>query len=70
MTNAEKEHLRSMVADRLVAMESMFDKRCKLSLVMRAPHLPDGDLLVTNDDTASLMAALKRLSGYEEVKAT
>jgi hypothetical protein len=67
MTSAEKEQLRDQIADRLVDMESMFDKRCKLTFVMRAPHLPDGDLIVTSDDVGSVIAALQRLATYEPV---
>ena len=69
MTPDQKEQLRSDVADRLVEMESMFDSRCKLTFVMRAPHLHDGDLIVTNDDIKKVRAALERLETYEPVVA-
>lgn len=69
MNAKDREQLRARVADRLVDMESMFDSRCKLTFLMRAPHLPDGDLVVTSDDVALAIAALQRLSGYEVVKS-
>jgi len=67
LTAAQKEDLRERIADRLVEMESMFDPRCKLSFVMRSPHLPDGDLIVTNDDPKLLIKAIERLSGYDVI---
>ncbi len=67
MTPFEKEQLRDQIADKLVDMESMFDRRCKLTFVMRSPHLPDGDVVVTSDDIGSIIAALQRLSTYEPV---
>lgn len=69
MTPMEKERLRSSIADRLVEMEPLFDARCKLTFVMRSPHLPDGDLVVSNDALDKAIAALQRLSGYEAIKA-
>ena len=69
MTPYDKEQLRARVSDCLVDMESMFDRRCKLTFVMRAPHLPDGDLIVTNDDVASVIKAVQRLAGYEPINA-
>jgi hypothetical protein len=67
MTAAEKVRLRDRIADRLVDMESMFDRRCKLTFVMRAPHLPDGDLIVTNDEVPLVITAVQRLAGYEPI---
>ena len=64
----DKELLRSRVADKLVAMEKMFDPRCKLTFVMRAPHLADGDMIVTSDHIDSVITALQRLRGYEEIR--
>jgi hypothetical protein len=69
MTPLEKERLRARVADQLVDMESMFDSRCKLTFVMRSPHLPDGDLIVTSDDVALVIKAVQRLAGYEPINA-
>lgn len=64
----DKELLRSQIADRLVAMEKMFDPRCKLTFVMRAPHLGDGDIVVTADDVDAVIRALERLRGYEAIR--
>lgn len=61
LSEAEKIALRNKIADRLVDMEAMFDPRCKLTFVMRAPHLGDGDLVVTGDDIDAVIAALTRL---------
>lgn len=69
MKKFDKELLRAEVADRLVEMEAMFDHRCKLTFVMRAPHLPDGDMIVTADDVDSVIRALQRLRGYEEIRS-
>lgn len=63
------EELRARIADWLVDMEPMFDSRCKLTFVMRAPHLPDGDLIVTADNVDAVITALQRLRGYEEIKS-
>lgn len=63
-----KERLRAQIADWLVSKEKMFDHRCKLTFVMRAPHLPDGDLIVSADNIDSVITALQRLRGYEEIK--
>jgi len=59
--------LRDRIADVLADMEPMFDRRCRLTFVMRAPHLPDGDLIVTGDDIPAVIKALERLKGYEPV---
>lgn len=67
MTPAQKERLRDAIADRLVDMESMFDSRCKLSFVMRSPHLPDGDVVVTNDNIEAVIGALQRLKTYTSI---
>lgn len=69
MNAAGKEELRDRIADWLVSKEKMFDPRCKLTFVMRAPHLPDGDLIVTADDINAVITALQRLRGYEEIKS-
>lgn len=69
MNATGKEELRAKIADWLVAKEKMFDPRCKLTFVMRAPHLPDGDLIVTADNIDLVITALQRLRGYEEIKA-
>lgn len=71
MTPSEKEYLRSQVADLLIDyFEPLFDARCKLTFVMRAPHLPDGDLVVTSDSVEQVIAALQRLGTYEVVAAS
>jgi hypothetical protein len=67
MTHQEKQRLRDRIADRLADMESMFDPRCKLTFVMRAPHLQDGDVIVTGDDIPSVIKAIERLGTYEPV---
>lgn len=64
---AEREALRDHIAVRLLAMESMFDERCKLTFVMRAPHLDDGDLVVTSDSIPDVVTALQRLQTYQEI---
>jgi hypothetical protein len=63
----EKERLRSVIAEVLHGMEPMFDARCKLTFVMRAPHLPDGDLVVTSDEIEAVIGALDRLRTYDPV---
>jgi hypothetical protein len=68
MTPAEKNALRERIADVLVDVEPWFDRRCKLTFVMRAPHLADGDLVVTADAIQDVIAALQRLNMYEPVK--
>lgn len=68
MNDADKTRLRDRIADRLADMELMFDPRCKLTFVMRAPHLPDGDVIVTSDDIPSVIKAIERLGTYEAVK--
>lgn len=60
--------LRDQIADWLADLEPMFDRRCKLTFVMRAPHLADGDLIVTADDVPAVIKALERLHGYEPVE--
>ena len=67
MTESERVQLRDRIADRLADMEPMFDSRCKLTFLMRSPHLPDGDLVVTNDEIEKVMTALKRLATYKPV---
>lgn len=34
--------------------------RYKATLLLRAPHLPDGDVLVTEDDDDAIVAAIAR----------
>jgi hypothetical protein len=69
MTAFDREALRDRIADWLVDMEPLFDRRCKLTFVMRAPHLPDGDLIVTADNIDAVIVALQRLRGYEEIRS-
>lgn len=68
MTVEERARLRNTIADRLVEMERLFDPRCKLTFVMRSPHLPDGDVVVTADDIPAVVKALERLNTYEPIR--
>ena len=38
----------------------------KATILLRAPHLPDGDVLVTEDDLSAVQRALERASGRDE----
>lgn len=35
----------------------------KATMLLRAPHLPDGDVLVTDDDDAEILKAVRRRAG-------
>lgn len=67
LTASEKQRLRAEIAARLGEMEPMFDPRCKLTFVMRSPHLPDGDVIVTSDSIPDVLRAIERLGTYEPV---
>lgn len=67
MTVADRERLRCQIADRLAEMEPMFDARCRLTFIMRAPHLADGDVVVTSDEIQDVITALQRLAGYSVI---
>lgn len=53
--------VRDIVIAALVDLEPLFDKRCKLTFVMRAPHHADADMVVTTDDVGEVIAAMRRL---------
>ena len=70
LTPRQQEQLRSEIADIIVEyLEPICDVRCRISVVIRGPHLPDGDLVVTNDDLDHVIAALQRLKTYPAIKA-
>jgi hypothetical protein len=69
MNAAEQEALRAYIADRLIALEALFDRRYKLTFFARAPHLADGDVVVTNDTLEAVITALMRLSLSPDIQA-
>ncbi len=70
LTPRQQEQLRSEIADIIVEfLEPICDSRCLISVVIRSPHLPDGDLVVTADDPEKIIQALQRLKTYPEIKA-
>lgn len=50
----------NVVKAALARLEPLFDERCLLTFVARAPHLPDGDMVVTQDDIDAVIASLTR----------
>lgn len=41
-------------------LEPLFVPECRITLLVRAPHLPDGDLVLTRDDLDKAISALVR----------
>lgn len=63
MNDLERERLRARVADIAVRhIEPLFDKRCRVTVLVRAPYLPDGDVVVSVDDCKAAIKALERLA--------
>lgn len=54
------------VATALAHLARLFAPHCKLSFVMRSPKIEDGDMLVTDDDPALVIAAIQKLSEREK----
>ncbi len=67
MDTADKERLRRRIADHLVKMEPWFTPGYKLTFIARAPHLEDGDVLVTSDEPDAVARAVERLATYEPI---
>lgn len=61
----ERERLLGLIADALMELEPYFDARCFLTLLVRAPHRGDGDILVTRDSDEAIIAAIQRLKGRD-----
>lgn len=61
LTPGQRQALHDSIVARLDDLAPLFDQRCKLTFVMRSPHLPDGDVVVTSDDIDAVIAALERL---------
>lgn len=64
------ERLKERLADIAVRhIEPLFDQRCKVTVLVRSPHLSDGDIVVSADDCESAIKALQRLATYPEFSA-
>lgn len=67
MTPAERLRIQDFVADcaedakRAVKGGDQY----KATVLLRAPHLPDGDVLVTEDDPDAIIAAIERMKGRQ-----
>ena len=56
LTALEREELRSEIADVLATkIEPLFKSGYRLTLVARDPNRPDGTVIVSSDDTASVL---------------
>lgn len=58
------DHISDEIADHLDAIKAFF-KAPKLTLIVRAPELADGDLVMTDDRIADAVAALERMRPKE-----
>ena len=64
------EKLRCRIADKLVDISAMFERpyETKITIVIRTPWLPDGGVLISDDDFDAALAEIKRLREREPVK--
>ena len=60
LTREETLALYEQIAPHLEAIERLF-KSPVLTLVVRAPQLPDGDLVMTQDEPAKIIASVQKL---------
>lgn len=69
-----KDHIRPKVSPARVAaeceeylhrIEMLFVPECRITLLVRSPHLPDGDLVLTRDDLDKAVGALMRARDAE-----
>lgn len=58
------QHLRRVATSYLVEIAEMFNTPVRVTLVVRDPLFPDGsrDLLISDDDTDAVIAAIGQLS--------
>lgn len=54
--------VRAEITDRLNEIAALFKGEPKITIIVRAPTLDDGDLVMTNDDLGAAQVALKRLA--------
>ena len=50
----------------LKSLERLFQRECKLTLLIRAPFEHDGDILLTKDDLSLVQKAIQRLQEREQ----
>lgn len=62
LTPQESADIREFIADCAEKAKTAVKggKQCKATVILRAPHLPDGDVIVTEDAPASILAAIRR----------
>lgn len=58
------------VADALARLSRLFQPQCKLSFVMRNPHVEDGDMFVSDDDPEKVIEAIRKVAGRPERRLT
>lgn len=59
------EAIRNEIADALERLKTLLKggENYKATCLLRAPHLPDGDVLVTEDTDDAIIAAVERSRG-------
>lgn len=68
LTKAETMALYEKIVPHLEAIEKLF-KSPKVTLVVRADALPDGDIVLTQDDPEAIVASVQKLMARKPVIA-
>jgi hypothetical protein len=64
MTPDQRDKLYDTITPHLAAIAGLF-KNPKVTLVVRAPDLSDGDVVLTDDDLKSVIASLEKTWTYD-----
>ena len=54
------EELRFEIAAHLEELSGLFKSHCKLTLIMRNPLAPNGDLFVSDDDPSKVIESIRK----------
>lgn len=60
--NVDMQTLQENLEHHMAGIAKMFQPHCQLTLVMRNPEAPNGDLILTRDDPRKVIAAIERLT--------
>lgn len=64
------EDTRDEVAAALAELSRLFKPHAKLAFLVRNSEVEDGDMLLTDDDPESIIAAIRQLAGGEPEETT